>query len=171
MGAVVLAALAVIGGGATWFALRLGATLEQVAPFESTDDAAAQFRREFPAVYHFLLQAEGYSVARFRVMHGLGGRWGRLSLTRAPAATVDRERVRTDLANAFQANGWTKPTQPFAIESVRELFDIEDDEWANDDLEYAQSALPGERDNVSHQCRVYVAPNGSKIVAYCEMGW
>lgn len=170
-GGVVLAALVVVGGGVAWFVFRLGTTREQFAPSEFTDDAVAQFRLEFPDAYYFLLQLEAYRARRFRVVHGLGGRWGRLSLTRAPTATLDREQLRTQLANAFRANGWTRPAQPLAFETARDLFGIQNDEWADDDFEYTHGALPGERDNVFHQCRVYIAPDGGKIVAYCEMGW
>lgn len=146
-------------------------TLEALAPAEFTADAALQFQREFPDIYHFLLRSEGYEITHFRVQRGLGGRWGKLSLRRTADTTVDREQARARLAEAFAAHGWTVPATPHSIDNARNVFEIEPGKQSKDDLIYTHAHLPGPVESASHTCWVYVAPDASEIVAYCEMGW
>lgn len=165
LGLIVVGSLALAFGAI----LFLGHVLRPFAPYEYTEKAAAVFRAEFPPIYHFLVADEDYDAVLFRVQHGLGGRWGKLTLTRKAGATTDREAAATRLRRAFEEAGWQAQTDsPIIIGTNADLLFGEGPyPHTPDDLKYSRR----HPDELIHNCRVFISEDGGEIVAYCEMSW
>lgn len=172
---MLLLALTIVAGVGVGFGVivYLGHRLRPFAPYEFTHHAGSAFKIKFPGIYHFLVEHQDYEAVHFRVLHGLGGRWGKLTLKRNEAAATDRETIAGRLRGAFKESEW-QIGAPSAVvrESDDLLFEAGPGELSSDDLIYSHAQLGGEWEFATfHNCRVFVAGDDGKIVAYCEMGW
>ena len=171
---ILVLALVLVAGAVLAFAVirSVGRSLQPLAPDEYTKDAVPRFRAEFPAIYHFLVEDGDYDTARFRVLRGLGGRWGKLTLTRKENPTTDRETAAARLGQAFEDAGWRPPTDsPPTWDANNVFYGKGPHPHEADDLVYSHPRLPNENKDVTHNCRVFISEDAATIVAYCEMGW
>lgn len=154
---------------------RIAKFMEAVAPNEYHADSDVNFNRNFPAIYHFLAGDEEYEAVNLRVLYGLGGRWGQLTLVRRDGASATRKGIIRNIKNKFESNGWKheteKPGHSFFPSTFFEAFDTEQIKKPSDDLWFSHTALSSEREHVFHNCYVYVSSDADEIIAYCEMGW
>lgn len=169
----VLIFLSVLGVVTFRFMEKSAATLEAFGPHEFAGPAAAKaFEREFPTIHHFVAEDDRYEVTSFRVLRGLGGRWGKLVLTRRINATGDRKQVVDKLLSGLTEHDWKLPARDRDIaREGSDIFDARREELSPDDLRYSHAALADERQHVFHNIRVFVSADAKRIVAYCEMGW
>ena len=171
---ILLVALVLVAGLGMGLAIVLyvGRSLRPLAPDEYTDDAAPRFRAEFPGIYHFLVEADDFDAVRFRVLRGLGGRWGKLTLTRKESATTDRETAAARLRQTFEDAGWQPPADspPIIWDGDNVFYGEGPHPREADDLVYSHPRLPNESKDVTHNCRVFISEDATTIVAYCQMG-
>ena len=173
VGAVLGAILALLGIGAYSFMSRMAALGEAMGPNEFSGPTAGDvFRREFPEIYHFLADDDRYEAASFRVLRGLGGRWGKLTMVGQDDAVINQSEVVEKLRSGFAAGEWSPAPQDPVVREVSSIFfDAQEGELSPSDLTFSHVALPDEREHVFHRCRVFVSSDAKRIVAYCAMGW
>ena len=171
--AVTLVCLAVLAAGAYWFLSRVAAMGELMGPHEfSGPSAQKMFQREFPTIYHFPVEGNEYEVTGFRVLRGLGGRWGKLTLVLREGRPADREEVIRTLRAGLVAQGWEPEMDDRIVYEAGDMFyDARPGELSPEDLRFAHSPTPDEEDYITHNCRVFVSADARRIVAYCVMGW
>ena len=173
VGAVVGTILALLGIGAYSFMSRMAALGEAMGPNEFSGRTADDvFRREFPEIYHFLADDDRYEAASFRVLRGLGGRWGKLTMVGQDGTVMNHCEVVEKLRSGFAAGEWSPaPQEPVVREVSSIFFDAQEGELSPSDLTFSHAALPDEKAHILHNSRVFVSSDAKRIVAYCKMGW